>query len=1270
MGAKFKMNYPATFSDFLTAFFELFNQRTFRRTDYINYLKQPETKRTNDEAPIVDNAIVGPLLELLGFARGEQVYNQQRRNDRPDFAPTAPIYGNCFMVEDKNTSLKLDFDLTNPDSHLSQLTNYVKSDGLELGWLTNGKQLTVWNFEDLENPKCIIDLDVSSTVLEWQSHNPTTLMPSTEKKLHDLFDLFRKDAFTDIQKLEKEIAKKYEVWYPHTLKLGTGDESEAKLVEALKLLITDLQRDARRILDKHLTRYNEYSDKVSRLSDASHERATQQLKELRSKAMDAINSCQVIWGLESDDIEEIENELIKLEQDARAFSSSKALLNDLIDIINVARKRKYATKPKSAKPMTNLDDVPILRDSLQSYIDKAFAWHQRKASLRQTYRDNLIVYDDYSVWKSLVHETMLGGLNEDQSREEFALQAAYVIAIRLLLIRICEDKEIFPHRFLSDGGLQHWQEDIERYLIFTNGNPYSHLLDMAYENAQNIYAHFFTGRELFNWYYLDKQHFVMALHQLSRFNFERVDSDIIGTIYNTYVSHKEKRDKGQYYTPSAIVNYILDNVGYSGRAVLGSNKRLIDPACGSGTFLVQAAKRLVTAYRNADGQIDDPMAVLERVQQNLFGFDLNPFACYLSEVNLLIQVLDLIKQAHKVEKHLKLKPFHIYNVDALARPTGKHYFMNFNTLLAEESDQVDQIKSRAPNTPYTNGFAFVVANPPYGATLSETYKTNLRSDWDDVFFGQPDTYIFFLKFGLDLLPNKGRLGFITSNTYLMGKNSAKLRGKLLNQGRIEQIVDLPQGIWPDAAVDCVLMFLTKENDENQRRSQQIQINLLEAHDTLEKLTKQIWLETLVQQQSRLMDDPQHKIDIRYDALAQQIEEACFVPVNNSAAMKVMRLGDIADYTQGIIVSETKVENGANPYIKPHRDILPSENDWKPLLDGDAYVGRYELRWGKDEPHIKYGPWLYRSREQKFFESPKLVLVRLRNKSLRRRLIATYDDTGFFNRDNFNDIITKDTRYNLKYILALFNSSLLNYWYRRRFDNVNINPDSFRDLPIYPADSKQQDSFVLLVDEIMAIRAELNKMRAEGFTIKQQRSGAPLIKVPYDKLLRDIQIEKPNFPITAFFDAKAMGLFKISDRSDLQATVSSNIFISDKHPTNLVLRYNKLWLEVPDDDVRRYLSGYLSRPQWRYKTWDDLKDRALIPEDSEAFKVFFAAEKEQINHIITLIDNIHSLDTQIDELVLDLYGIINMADRQRVLGSTPLSLEEDVLTTEEDIETSE
>src|SRR5947208_7751352 len=315
-----------------------------------------------------------------------------------------------------------------------------------------------------------------------------------------------------------------------------------------------------------------------------------------------------------------------------------------------------------------------------------------QATLRHDYRKDLSVYDDYTTWKSLVQETMLGELDEERRRDEFALQAAYVVFIRLLLIRVCEDKGVFPHRFISDGGLKHWQENIERYFIFANGNPYSPLLNMAYENAQNIYAHFFTGRELFNWYQLDKERFIMTLYQLSRFNFAEVDSDIIGTIYNTYVNREEKRNKGQYYTPPAIIHYILDTVGYNGRNIIGSNKRLIDPACGSGSFLVTAAKRLVAAYQGTKEQVDAPVTVLERVQQNLFGFDLNPFACYLAEINLLIQVLDLVKLSIDGRTPPRLQRFHIYNVDALAPSSGVLYYARANTLMAEEMDIVDRIK--------------------------------------------------------------------------------------------------------------------------------------------------------------------------------------------------------------------------------------------------------------------------------------------------------------------------------------------------------------------------------------------------------------------------------------------------------------------------------------------------------------------------------------------------------------------------------------------------
>lgn len=1036
------MTHPVTFDEFLLAFFGLFTQRSFRGADFLTYLTRSDAQRSGDEASVVDTAIVSPLLGLLGFEPAQRAYNQQRQSDRPDFAPSEAVYGTCFIVEDKSTSLALTFDLNDPHSHLSQLRSYMR--GLRLGWLTNGKQLTVWRFDDPDHPRQIIDLDIPTAIQEWNQGGVSSLSNDTQRALHDLFDLFRKESFTSLQRLEEDLALDEEEWQRQALALGNGSGNEPVLVEALQSLVLELQRNARRSLEFHLTRYNEYQDQANRLTDDALETAKQELQRLRERVLTSLSQIQSLVNLTPEEPATIEAMLLRLEQDARAFISPKELFGEILTILNQAFQRKHANQSKPRKLPSSLEkDYTPLYDALVPYANKAFSWHQRQATLRQTYQVDIRVHDDYTVWTAIVQETMLGDLEEAQRRDEFALQTAYVVFIRLLLIRVCEDKGVFPNRFVSDGGVKHWQEDIQRYWVLATGNPYSPLLDMAYNNAQNIYAHFFTGRELFNWFQLDRQQLVMTLHQLSRFNFAGVDSDIVGTVYSTYVSRKEKREKGQYYTPPEIVNYILDEVGYKpGAAIIGANKRLIDPACGSGSFLVAAAKRLVDAYKGNADQIDDPVTVLERVQNNLYGFDLNPFACYLAEVNLLIQILDLVKLAHDKGQRPRIQRFHIYNVDAIARPTGTYRFALFNTLIAEESDQVDQIKSRAPNTPYANGFAFVVANPPYGATLSNEYKEILKVDYADVFYGHPDTYTFFLKFGIELLAKKGKLGFITPNTYLLGANTTPLRRQLLQAGKIEQIVDLPQGIWSDANVDCVLLFILEETDESKRRVQQTRINLLGIRDTLESLTARDWDETIIQEQSRWIDHPKCEIDIRYDSLMQQIEDACRIQDNGST--KVLRLNHVTESTQGIKPYSTKAQGQANLYIKPRRDVPANEPDWKPLIDNSSFIGRYEFRWSRQNPYLKYGNWLDRARDSRFFDAPKLLVHGIRNRALKRRLVAVYDEQKFYNRHNFHNIILRENQpYELKYILALFNSSLLNAWYRSRFDNVNINPSYFR-----------------------------------------------------------------------------------------------------------------------------------------------------------------------------------------------------------------------------------
>ena len=1014
----------SAFDDFVTSFFGLYTKPQFRNQDFRAYAAKPAARRSGDEASFVDNALTAPLLALLGFTPGEQIYNQNNRHGRPDFAPTVSEYGVCFVVEDKATGLDLTTDLTDPESHLSQLAGYLRGMGLRSGWLMNGRRLMVWGMENPASPDLALDFDIAAALEEWTNGGAANLSPTTSQALNLLWERYRRETFADLTRLETELALESSAWEAQALPVGANAANQELLVGAVKTLLQDLQADARARLEDYLNSHAEYERRRERVTDENDDRADPLLNQRRETAEAALNTLAPLVGLTPEETQEIRDDLRGLQSTPRAFLNTKALMDKTRETLNAARARTFAGNRRASRALNSYEgELGTLGDALQNFGDAAFAFHQRQGVLRYEARSAIEVHENYALWTSVVQESMLGEMDEAARRDEFALQAAYIVFIRLMLIRVCEDKGILRHRLLSDGGLKRWQEDMDRYFQFANGNPYNTLLNIAFENAQNIYAHFFTGRELFNWYVLDRVRFVRSLAALSRFNFADVDSDLIGTIYNTYVERPEKKKKGQYYTPAAIVNYMLDEAGYvTGPAIIGPNKRLIDPACGSGKFLVEAARRLTAAYK-AVGNVP-PRQALQSIRDNIYGFDLNPFACYLAEVNLLLQCLDLVKEAIADGKAPRLQRFHIYNVDALSQASGILYYARNNTLMAEEMDVVERIKGRRAE--YANGFGWVVANPPYGASLTGSYKIALREWWPAVFYGQPDTYVFFFALALHLLGANGRLAFITPNTYLMGTNTLALRRCLLDAGRVTEIVDLPQGIWKDASVNCALFFLAMDADMQNRRNQQVAIYSMELRDTLDKLTARTWQEILKQPQASWLDNVRNEMNVKWSPLLRQTEEACRVQIDSGKATKIQRLSDLTESSQGIIPFETTAQSRANLFIKPRHDVPSGETDWKPLLDGDGYVGRYEHRFAKDRPYIKYGRQLFRARESKYFDSPKLLFIRLRGRELKRRLVATDDDSRIYNRHNFSNVITKDAEYNLKYILAVFNSSLLNY----------------------------------------------------------------------------------------------------------------------------------------------------------------------------------------------------------------------------------------------------
>jgi len=118
--------------------------------------------------------------------------------------------------------------------------------------------------------------------------------------------------------------------------------------------------------------------------------------------------------------------------------------------------------------------------------------------------------------------------------------------------------------------------------------------------------------------------------------------DLLKKLYQYLVPQEVRHSLGEYYTPDWLAELILDEVGYKGDTL----KRVLDPACGSGTFLVLAIQR---AKAHGAGQKLRPLEVVKRIVANIWGFDLNPLAVIASRTNYLFALGDIANELQRFE---------------------------------------------------------------------------------------------------------------------------------------------------------------------------------------------------------------------------------------------------------------------------------------------------------------------------------------------------------------------------------------------------------------------------------------------------------------------------------------------------------------------------------------------------------------------------------------------------------------------------------------------
>ncbi len=112
--------------------------------------------------------------------------------------------------------------------------------------------------------------------------------------------------------------------------------------------------------------------------------------------------------------------------------------------------------------------------------------------------------------------------------------------------------------------------------------------------------------------------------------------DLLKSLYQNLLPRKIRHDLGEFFTPDWLAELTIDETGYNGDL----EKRLLDPACGSGTFPVLAIKR---ARMFAEDKLIEKSEALDKIIKNIVGFDLNPLAVIASRTNYLIALGDLIR---------------------------------------------------------------------------------------------------------------------------------------------------------------------------------------------------------------------------------------------------------------------------------------------------------------------------------------------------------------------------------------------------------------------------------------------------------------------------------------------------------------------------------------------------------------------------------------------------------------------------------------------------
>lgn len=498
---------------------------------------------------------------------------------------------------------------------------------------------------------------------------------------------------------------------------------------------------------------------------------------------------------------------------------------------------------------------------------------------------------------------------------------------------------------------------------------------------------------------------------------------------------EEKRRQGQFYTPEDLVRQV-----FGATRLPPAAGNLLDPACGDGAWLVPAAEAWVQA------KVPQPL-------ERLWGYDLDPEA-------LLVCLARLAAAAPGGGwPHLEQRDF-------LRHPPGAR-------------------------------FAAVVGNPPYRVNLDPGLRQHLTEIYETA-EGEKDLYTFFLEGGVKALTPGGTLAMLTSNTFLVNHQCARIREFLFRRQHPRQVFLLPMRFFPQApGVLPVVLALQAagpgggaagpEEGVGTGSSAMTEAGVVAGHGPRGGAGNRGGPATMsgaaapgvagresrgaelagVPAADRVGAESGVKIFNLYkkergweavtvaapDLLAEAggIRQA-LIPAEMWSVFRAMEtgtrpLGEVARI--GVGIQESTVREGkASRFVRERSEGA----DDVPVLRGRE-VGPFRVAW--EGKYLAYGPHLTYAGDPAIFRGEKILYQNLRHESLPVRLVAAVDREGFFPKNSLSYIARPVAPLSLDFLAGLLNSTLVNAWFAGRFFSFHITVTQVRQIPVPEADDRRR-----------------------------------------------------------------------------------------------------------------------------------------------------------------------------------------------------------------------